>query len=393
MKTAGIICECNPMHAGHAYLVERARESGAEVVIGVMSGCFVQRGEAAVADPYARAEILVRCGFDAVVELPFPYAAAGAEFFGAAGVEILERLGVNEIWFGSECGDIDTLKRVAAVAESAEFAARYSANAHASDGTARAYFDLLGRMCADAAVSFDPNDILALSYLRAILRTGARITPFTRKREGSGYADEVLGEGFPSASALRRAWREGGLGAIRDRLSAPCHEILAREVENGRAPADMRAIESLILGHFRLQQGCGDAAEMGGGLAERFAHAARKASTLDELYSLCATKKYTDARLRRGVLFSLCGVTDGDLRAPVAYTRLLAANRTGCAFLSSVRKSATVPVVTRAADIPTGADRERALEERARLLWSLTVPVRESGEVLLTRTPTILGEK
>ena len=81
MKTVGIICECNPYHGGHEYLMKKARESGAEAVVCVMSGNFVQRGEAAVLSPHARAEILVLSGADAVVELPFPYASSSAEFF------------------------------------------------------------------------------------------------------------------------------------------------------------------------------------------------------------------------------------------------------------------------------------------------------------------------
>ncbi len=394
MKTAGIICECNPLHAGHLYLLEQARASGADAVIAVMSGCFVQRAEAAVADPYARAEILVRAGFDAVVELPFPYAAAGAEFFGAAGVEILSRLGVDEIWFGSECGDVEALSRCAEIADSEAFLNRYSANAQSSDGTARAYFDTLRALCADAAIAFDPNDILALSYLRALRKMGSRMRPVTVKRQGSGYAEQSLGEGFPSATALRRAWREEGLEAIRAHLPAPCYDELSREAQRGRAPADLAAVEALILGHFRLTDPAhlATVAELGGGLAERIAHAAQKSATLDEMYALCATKKYTDARVRRGVLFALCGVTDADLRERVAYTRLLAANKTGCAFLAAVRKSATLPVVTRMTDLPE-SDAARAQmqhEERERALWSLTIPTRESGEVLLRRTPVIV---
>ena len=126
MKIAGIICECNPMHAGHVYLMNEAKRAGADVLVCVMSGCFVQRGEAAIADPYARAEILVRAGADAVVELPFPYSASSAEFFGAAGVDILARLGIDELWFGSECGDVELLSRMAEVADDPAFLARYA---------------------------------------------------------------------------------------------------------------------------------------------------------------------------------------------------------------------------------------------------------------------------
>ena len=360
-------------------------------MVAVMSGFFVQRGEPAVARPHARAEILVRSGFDAVVELPFPYAAAGAEFFGAAGVEILERLGVDEIWFGSECGDVDALARCAAIADSDAFQARYAESVQSNEGTARAYFDLLGEMCAEEAVSFEPNDILALSYLRAIRKTGANLRPVTVKRKGSGYAEQKLGSGFPSATALRRAWLDKGLEAIRDRLPQACYEILACEVEMERAPANLYAAERLILGHLRLQaKDTPIYAELKGGLAQRLAHAARAEGSLEYMFKLCGTKKYTDARLRRGVLFSLCGIEESDLRAPVAYTRLLAANGTGCAFIGGVRKSATLPVVTRAVDIPENGKRQKVLEERARDMWTLMTPTAVASEYATDAKPVIL---
>ena len=102
MKTAGIICECNPPHAGHAYLIRQAKNSS-DCVVCLMSGPFVQRGDAAVLSPRARARMLLEMGADAVLELPFPYAASSAESFAAAGVSILSRLRVDTLWFGSEC--------------------------------------------------------------------------------------------------------------------------------------------------------------------------------------------------------------------------------------------------------------------------------------------------
>ena len=114
--------------------MEQARASGADAIVCVMSGNFVQRGEAAVLSPHARAEILVSSGADAVVELPFPYAASSAEFFGRAGIEILERLCVDEVWFGSETGDLSILSRYAEVADSKEFQEAYAEAAERGDG-------------------------------------------------------------------------------------------------------------------------------------------------------------------------------------------------------------------------------------------------------------------
>ena len=393
MKTAGIICECNPMHAGHVYLMNEARRGGAETIVCVMSGCFVQRGEAAIAHPYARAEILVRTGADAVVELPFPYSASSAEFFGAAGVDILSRLGVNELWFGSECGDLELLSRMADAADDPAFLASYTETAHGNGGTARAYFDCLQAFCGADACS--PNDILAVSYLRAIKKCAHPMRPVTVKRQGSGYSETALKkDAFPSATALRRTWREDGLDVIVPFLPDACDAVLQREASQHRAPADLHHAERLILGTLRALSA--DTMEtyegLSGGLAGRLKSAAENAHSLDELLSLATTKKYPDARLRRGILAAMVGVTAEDVRAKASYVRLLAANKSGCAYLAALRHASEIAVVTRQGDLPTDASTERqhALEAREKSLYSLCLPDIGVARELYCRAPVIL---
>ena len=252
-------------------------------------------------------------GADAVVELPFPYAAASAEYFARAGVDILSRLGVGELWFGSECGDLARLARLAELADSTVFRERYESMTVGNAGTARAYFDCLCELAGEDASCLS-NDILAISYLRAIKTLGASITPVTVKREGSRYLDDTIGDGFPSATALRRKWREGGLAAILPHLPRASAEVLMRE--RIETPADLRYAERLILGHFRLTSvdALECCAELSGGLGTRMAGLADRADTLDKFLALCATKKYPNARLRRGILFALTGVAQHEIR-------------------------------------------------------------------------------
>ena len=378
MKTIGIICECNPFHGGHEYLIRRARESGAEAVVCVMSGSFVQRGEAAIVDAQTRARALLSGGADAVLELPYPFCAAGAEFFARAGVEILDRLCVSELWFGSECGDVDLLARLADAADSEELRTRYAMTASGNNGTAEAYFDAL---CDVAGVEHAcaSNDILGISYLRAIRALQSEMRAVTVKREGSAYLEQSISkDSFPSATALRRRWREEGLDAILPFLPPAAAEVYAM----ANAPiADMTRADRLILGYLRLadSETLENVAELGGGLGNRLSELALQSASLSELLTRAATKKYTNARLQRGILFALTGIFAADLRVSPAYVRLLAANQRGCDFLAWARKHATIDVVTRRADLPSTPEALRQAEWERRA-WSLYTLCREEIE-------------
>jgi len=390
MRTAGIICECNPFHGGHEYLIDRAKAAGAEAVICVMSGAFVQRGEAAIASAHLRAEALLGGGADAVLELPFPFCASSAEFFAAAGVEILDRLGVGELWFGSECGDLDRLSRLATLAEEEAFVADYTAAIEGNGGTAKEYLDRLCALAGDGE-RISSNDILGIAYLRALRARDSQMHAVTIRRQGSAYRDHEIAAGeYPSATALRRLWREEGLEAMLEQLPEQTRAPYRRE----RPPlADLALAERLILGHLRLTppEALERIAALGGGLGNRLTECAREAETLEELLALAATKKYPNARVRRGILFALTGIEEGDLRASPAYVRLLAANETGCRFLAESRKRSGIPVVTRHADLPDGAQAERQAEweRRAFALYSLCLP-RVRREAALWTTGAII---
>ena len=379
VKSVGIICECNPFHEGHRYLLTRARESGADVIICVMSGCFVQRGEAAIVDADLRARALLRGGADVVLELPYPFSASGAEFFARAGVEILSRLGVDELWFGSECGDISLLSRMAQVADSEDFCTRYAEAASGGSPTAEAYFRALCDLSGVESPCFS-NDILGIAYLRAIASLQSPINPVTVKRIGSAYLDERLSEvEYPSATALRRRWRQEGMEAILPYLPREVAALFSAERQV--LTADIGYAERWILGQLRVVTPAAieQIAELGGGLGNRLSSLSKESRSFEELLRLAATKKYPNARILRGVVFFMTGVTPDDLRAPIAYTRLLAANRKGCEYLSVIRKTATVKVVTRRTELPKTAEaiHQEEMEERA---WSLYTLCREKVE-------------
>ncbi len=393
MKTGAVICECNPPHAGHAYLIEQAKQQS-DCVVCLMSGPFVQRDEAAILSPAARAEILLGMGADLVLELPFPYAASGAEAFAAAGVSALARLGATDLWFGSESGDLDRLSRLAATAQSPAFRTEYAKRSGEGNiGTAALYFQLLATFCG-LSEPLSPNDILAVAYLRAIEEQEANLIPHAVKRVGADDRDLALNaQSIPSAAALRKAIFEGKTDTITARLPDFEQKIIQREQAAGRFPASLNFAAPAILWGLRGADPAAfeTIAEAGGGVGNRLQAAANEAADLEALFALAATKKYPNARLRRALLFLLAGVKKEDLSAPPAYARMLAANERGRAFLSAVRKTADLPVVTANAGVPDfpAARRQSELAKKALSLYALCLPRPASPAELLRQNPTV----
>lgn len=378
MKYVGIIAEYNPFHTGHARLFEAVK--GADAVVCVMSGPFVQRGEAAILPPHVRAEMALAAGADAVLELPFPYAASSARYFATAGVRALAGVGVDTLAFGSETGDLSAL---AALAERAPERALRESQA---SGDAAAYFQTLGETVSS-------NDILALEYLRAIGREAPFLTPFVLKREGTPYnASENEGE-YPSATALRAALARGeDIGAL---LHPATREIFAAATE-AYGVADTARLGDAMLAFLRgsgavLAKAAG-IAECGGGLLERLVKAAGTAADYASLCEKAATKRYTDGRIRRALLCLLAGVKQSDLTAHPAYLRLLGANARGREFLAATARRRTVPVVTKPADIRAlgeAAERQRALSLAADGLYAIAIGKGMTPHVLQTVPPVL----
>ena len=337
MKHVGIICEYNPFHTGHARLVSAVRE--AQTVVCLMSGNFTQRGEAAILPPVARAAMAIDSGADLVLELPFPYAASSARHFATAGVRALGALGIDTLAFGSESGDMEALCAFAAKAPEGD----YRGGVSPKTGDAAAYFEALGK-------GMHSNDILAVEYIRATRREAPFMTPFALAREGAEYRDTVLKNGaYPSATALRLALQNGEDVSAYIPLSA--REGFKQAVSQ-YGIADTSRLGSAMLALLRAANGdLENVAECGGGLLWRLVKAAWQAGDYEELLMAAATKRYTDGRIRRALLYLLAGVRREDLTAHPVYLRLLAANEKGRELLAKTAKTRTVHVVTKPSDV------------------------------------------
>ena len=245
MDAVGVVCEFDPLHRGHERLLRRAGESG-RVLVCAMSGNFTQRGSAACVEKFARAEMAVRCGADLVVELPTPWAMATAEKFADGGVSLLAQCGVKTLYFGSECGDTDALW---ATAEALLRADVHRAIRLEMDGGlpyAAARQAVLERETGLGALLAQPNNTLAVEYLKAIRRRGLAAEAATVRREDGGH------HGSASASHIRALLAAGQEAKAFALMPPQAADILGREMKKGLAPVDPARLERAMLARLRL---------------------------------------------------------------------------------------------------------------------------------------------
>jgi len=328
MPIAGIIAEFNPFHSGHAEHIAatRALLGGDAVIIVVMSGNFVQRGDIAVFGKRARANAAVHCGADLVVELPAAVTLSSAKRFASGAVTLLDALGcVEYLSFGSESGDLTQLSQAAELLDriGVDERIKYELGSGISYASARlrALEFVSGE---DLSFLQQPNNILAVEYLQALRHTN--ILPITVKRDN----------GNDTASVLRQRLKAGE--NIDNALPFSAAKIFEAEQKRGAGPAFLSTLEIPILAKLRSMsvqefEILPDATE---GLGNRLHGAAQKADSLEELFELAKTKRYAMSRIRRMVLCAFLGIRDGDYNAVPRQGIILASSKRGRKIKSSM---------------------------------------------------------
>jgi len=349
MKTAGIICEYNPIHLGHANHIEKTREVLGENsgIVCLMSGNYVQRGDFAVFNKHARAESAVRCGADLVLEIPTPYVLLSAEGFAMAGVYILDKLGICEyLSFGSESGDIGILKDAAGaiVTSEAEALKREWLSKGLSYASAqqKAADAVLGK---GAEVLLSPNNLLGIEYLKAIASNESSLKPITIRRTGGEHDG---GEGY-SASALRNMLLAGEKPW--QYMNHLASEVLMKEINNGRGPVSMKTFELAMMSRLRAIDDFSGLSGSADGLDRRFSRYTASEPTIARILESIKSKRYVMSRIRRMMICACLGISAADVREPPPYIRVLAMNGTGMRLLKKTRDNAGLPIITKPASV------------------------------------------
>ncbi|MCL1805851.1 MAG: nucleotidyltransferase family protein [Clostridiales bacterium] len=392
---AGIVCEYNPFHNGHWLQIRKLREEhGAEAVVCAMSGCFMQRGEPAVAGKACRAMMALSCGADLVIELPALYATRSAYWFALGGVSLLAATGATHLAFGAETDDLEALRKTADRLARPDAAYQEGLRRFLDAGLpfAEAQAKALHDGDSHDFVPSLPNDRLALSYLQVIAERGLPLKPLLIPREGAAYHETKLpASAIASATAIRHRLEEGA-GLHRSRgLSAAQMAGLGLSAYIPEAalsclagtplvfPADAAPIQLALLRRADLQA-LAELPDMSEGLEYRAYDAASRAGSMAEFYRRLKTRRYPLTRLQRMAAHLLIGYRDSHaalLPGGPPYLRILGASEAGRRLLHQIKKQPPVPVIAKTSQIKglAAADRHAAaaweLELRASAMYSL----------------------
>ena len=376
MKVSGIVCEYNPFHNGHRYHIQKTRENGATHIVAVMSGNFVQRGDVAVIDKFERAKAAVRSGVD-LIELPVAYSLSSSEGFARGAMYILNSMGcIDELSFGSECGDINKLLTAVQASISCSQSQELKALLDSGSSYPSAMHLLAekkyGKQVGDIFDS--PNNLLAIEYIKAISYLNSKITPFTIARKHAGHDQPEVICNFASASFIRQNVKEQN--AYSDLMPETMYETLLQSVNSGKT-ASLANLEKAIMYRMRTMTPAQlrDVPDVGQGLEYRIFEA-RTASTVQQMMEQIKTKRYTMSRIRRIFLNSLLGITKDDLTTPPVYARILAINERGTDILSVAKGKSRIPLSTslaRLSEINAVTKRTAELESLSTDIYNLAL--------------------
>jgi tRNAmet cytidine acetate ligase len=352
MKSVGLITEYNPFHNGHLHhLQESRRLAGAEVAVAVMGGHFLQRGEPALIDKWLRTEMALAAGVDVVVELPFPFACNSAPYFAKGAVQALSALGVENLCFGSESGDLAALQQVAGLLLANQERIATATGALLRRGfpfpevRAQVVRDLAGEVAA--AILESPNNILGLAYLRALRESGSSILPLTIPRHGAGYHDTEASGDIASATGIRR--RLGAGEPVLDYLPAAVQLPFLRAVNRGLHLDEVHLHRLLAARILRGAESLRGLYQVEDGLEQRLFEAALGSGSYTELVDAVKSRHFTRTRVQR-ILAHLLNESTAEammafLEAGPRYLHLLGTSSRGRRFLASRRKSLALPLI------------------------------------------------
>ena len=325
---------------------------GATHIVAVMSGNFVQRAEPAIVSKFERARVAAASGVDLVIELPFAYSTAVSERFARGAISLLEATGVvSRLSFGCESGDTDDIRKAAEAVRDARVIRRIKQLSEMGDSFPAAQSKALEVFYPELAkLVHDPNNLLAIDYCKALRESGSEMEPTAVRRVGAGHDDDGASDSIASAKKIRELVRQkkeySGFLPKESELML-LDAAVAEKLSDG-----LGRIESAVLMKLRqmTKEECNQLPDAASGLGDRLFQAAGSASSIEELYELTKTRRYTMSRVRRAVLAALLGVSEADYSS-IPYIRLLAIGDRGEEVLRAMKRRCKLPVKSSLSEI------------------------------------------
>lgn len=343
----GIVSEYNPFHNGHLMHLQKSKElTHTDFTIAVMSGNFVQRGDTSIVDKWTKAEMALKSGVDLVIELPTLYAISSAENFADGAIKILNSLGiVDYVSFGSEIGEITPLDDVASVLykEPKEFSSLITRQLRSGLSYPKAR-ELAIQMYFGSSQKYtdvleNPNNILGIEYLKSLKRLKSPITPITLKRKYSDYNSNDIKSGIASATAIRTMLQKGK--NIHYVVPYETYELLEEKKKYGQIIPSLSIFSKEIIYTLRKMtlSEISTLPDVSEGLENKIKAAANTSNNLEELILKIKSKRYTQSRIQRILLYALLNISEKDItmsKKQMPYIRVLGFNKNGKKIISAI---------------------------------------------------------
>lgn len=371
MHKIGIICEYNPFHNGHLYQIKKIKETYKDsLIIVCLSSCFMQRGEASILNKWDKTRLAIESGVDLVLELPFAFATQYQDIFAKGALTILNHLKIDTLVFGSECNDIELLKNLASVQLKDEsynyLVKRYlDLGLNYPTSLSKALFDITG-------VKLDkPNDLLALAYVKEIIKNNYDIEPFSIRRT-SDYHNSNLDSDIVSASTIRKLLKDGV--NVNNYLPYNIYDYLS-EIDEDKyfALLKYQIINNIdCLDKFQT---------VDEGIENRIIKYINMVNSKEELILKVKSKRYTYNKINRMFTHILTNFTKEDAKdLEIEYLRVLGFNTRGKNYLNKIKKDIGIPIINKY--IPN-MYKSLDIEFRVSLIYSLIL--KNKGDDFLKR--------
>lgn len=358
MKTSAIICEYNPFHNGHKFQIDTARSlTGCDAVVALMSGNFVQRGDFALFPKNVRAKAALLGGADLILENHTVSVLRSAEGYASAAVYTLSALGcVDYLVFGAECGNVEHLTKIAKLLLSENEMFRQMLSYEMSHGFsfAAARGRVVGKILgADTEeILRQPNNILAIEYIKAIIKQGSSIEPVVIQRTGAGHNSDTASGNIASASYIRDKFIQGEKSAFDFVPQAAAGQYL-------KCPyVKSDSADKAILSHLCMSKAAeiASAPDISEGLENKIKTEAMQQASLADLIAAVKSKRYAYSRIRRAILCSYLKITKDDTQKMPKYIKILDFNQRGRAVLNTAKKTCSLPLTKNASILLKNAD-------------------------------------